>query len=154
MNHSMEMVLVMFEKIVVAIDGSEASAHALNTACDLAGKYNSEVYLVHSPQVETTGIAVGSGAVEIAPTSEEIAKAGKKVIDQALTQTGELGCTPANCIVANGDPAREILKAVDAVDADLVVMGRRGLGRVKSLLMGSVSQEVSHNAQCTCMTVS
>ena len=143
----------MFEKIVVAIDGSEASTHALQTACDLAGKYSSEVHLVHSPQIETTGLAVGSGAVEIAPSPEKIAEAGKEVIDQALVQAKALGCVPTNCIISNGDPAKEILKAVNSTNADLVIMGRRGLGRVTSLLMGSVSQEVSHNAQCTCMTV-
>lgn len=143
----------MFEKIVVAIDGSEEAGHALILACDLASKYDSEIHLVHCPQVETTAIAVGSGAVEIPPTDEDVAAAGKKVMDAATKTATSLGRAPAQCIVANGDPAAEILKALKAADADLVVMGRRGLGRVSSLLLGSVSQKVSHDAECTCMTV-
>ena len=67
----------MFKRIVVAIDGSEESGHALEVACDLAGKYNSEVHLVHSPQLETTAIAVGSGAVEIPPSADKVAESAQ-----------------------------------------------------------------------------
>ena len=144
----------MFEKVVVAIDGSEAANRALEVACDLASKYGSEIHLVHSPQLETTAIAVGSGAVEIAPDPEKVAEAGKWVMDRAVETAKSLGCTRYKCVVSNGVPAEEILKALEATDADLVVMGRRGLGRVSSLILGSVSQKVSHGAQCTCMTVS
>ena len=40
----------MFDKIVVGLDGSLASEHALRLACDLAKKYTSEIHLVHTPQ--------------------------------------------------------------------------------------------------------
>ena len=143
----------MFKKIVVAVDGSEQSLHALTVACDIAKKYRSEIYLVHSPQLETTGIAVGSGAVEIAPSAEQIAEAGKSVVDGASEKAKALGCPPAGCVIENGDPASEILKAIESTGADLVVMGRRGLGRISSALLGSVSQKVGHDANCTCMTV-
>lgn len=143
----------MFEKIVVAIDGSEQSGKALEIACDMAKKYGSELHLVHSPQIETTAIAVGSGAVEIAPSDQEITKAGQHVMHTATDRAKSLGCTPEKCVIGNDDPATEILKEIKASDADLVVMGRRGLGRVSSLLLGSVSQKVSHDAHCTCMTV-
>ena len=53
--------MTMFEKIVVGVDGSDQSMSALAIASDLAQKYASELYLVHSPELETTGIAVGSG---------------------------------------------------------------------------------------------
>ena len=144
----------MFERIVVAIDGSEEAAKAMVIACDLAQKYSSELHLVHSPQLETTAIAVGSGAVVIEPTEEQIAEAGHKVMDDAIEQAKSLGCAHVKRVIGNGDPATEILNALKAADADLVVMGRRGLGRVSSLLLGSVSQKVSHDAECTCMTVS
>ncbi len=143
----------MFEKAVVAIDGSKEALHALEVACDLAGKYGSKIHLVHSPQLETTGIAVGSGAVEINPSPEKIAEAGQKVLDEAVSKAEALGCTPDGVSVSNGDPADEILKAIDNFGADLVVMGRRGLGRVSGLLLGSVSQQVSKKATCACMTV-
>ena len=49
----------MFNKIVVGVDGSDPSMSALVAACDLAKKYSANLHLVHSPEVESTGIAVG-----------------------------------------------------------------------------------------------
>lgn len=144
----------MFERIVVAVDGSEPAKHALTVACDLAGKYGSEIHLVHSPQIETTGIAVGSGAVEIKPDADKIAAAGAKVIEEAESIIAGTDCKASKSVVGSNDPADDILGTIDAVGADLVVMGRRGLGSVTSLLLGSVSQKVAHGAKCTCMTVS
>ena len=143
----------MFEKVIVAVDGSEEASHALEVACDLANKYGSKVHLVHSPQMETTGIAVGSGAIEFKPSPEKIAEAGKGVIDEATSMAKSMGCSQVKSIVGGEDPATQILKAIDDTGADLVVMGRRGLGRVSSALLGSVSQKVSSEAECTCMTV-
>lgn len=143
----------MFERIVVAVDGSDPAKHALSVACDLANKYGSEVHLVHSPQLETTSIAVGSGAVEIKPDAKKIAAAGRKVMEEAEKIASAEGCSAAQSVVGSHDPATDILSTIDAVGADLVVMGRRGLGGVKGLLLGSVSQKVSHRATCTCMTV-
>ena len=148
------MVIVMFERIVVAVDGSKQADHALEVACDVAGKYGSKIYLIHAPQLETVAIAVGSGAVEIKPSAEDVAKAGKALMDRAAKRASSHGCTPAECIVGEGAAAEQILKTVASVDADLVVMGRRGLGKIATLLLGSVSQEVSRKATCSCMTVS
>ena len=144
----------MFEKIVVGVDGSDQSMKALVTACDLAKKYGSELYLVHSPEVETTGIAVGSGAVEIAPKPEVVAEAGEKVMRVAKEKAEEAGYAPTQCVVGNDSPAHEILHCAKETGADLIVLGRRGLGSVTSLLLGSVSQKVSHDAKCACLTVS
>ena len=118
----------MFKTIVVAIDGSEQAEHALATACDIAGKYKSKIHLVHSPELETTAIAVGSGAVAIAPAPEKIAEAGKQVMAQAVKQAEAQGCTPAECVIGTGDPAEEILQPAEKSPADLLVAGRRGLG--------------------------
>ena len=143
----------MFEKIVVAIDGSEASEHALEIACDLAGKYNSELHLVHSPQLETTAIAVGAGAVVVPADPEKIEEAGHAVLDKSVEIVKAKGCKLATPVMKTGSPAEVILSAIKSSNADLVVMGRRGLGSLSGLVLGSVSQKVSHDANCTCMTV-
>lgn len=143
----------MFTSIIVAIDGSEASQKALDTACGLAKTYDAELHLIHSPQVETTAIAVGYSVVDIPVTPEQIAEAGKEVMDAAVAHATELVGKAPEATIADGNPAEDILQAIQLHDADLLVMGRRGLGSVASLFLGSVSQQVSRSASCSVLTV-
>ena len=55
--------------------------------------------------------------------------------------------------VCAGDTAEEILDVAEAEKADVLVLGRRGLGRVREVLLGSVSQKVLHHADCTVVIV-
>ena len=69
---------------------------------------------------------------------------------------GTLGVSVAGtikCVTGSGDAASAILAAAEEEGADLIVMGSRGLGAFRSLLVGSVSQKVSHLADCSCITV-
>lgn len=143
----------MFSNIVVAIDGSEHASNAIATACDIAGKYNSSIHLVHSPQVDTVAYAVGSGAYVLEPNQERINAAGKKVMDGAIELAKKQGHTPKTTTIGNTDPAHEILSCTKANEADLIIMGRRGLGKIGTLFLGSVSGKVSHEAPCACLTV-
>lgn len=143
----------MFSNILVAVDGSDQSNHALATACDIAQKYQSKLHLVHSPQLETVALAVGSGAFSVEPSPEKINEAGKKVIDAAVEQAQRQGCSTESTIIGNAYPADEILESAKKVDADLIVMGRRGLGGIASLLLGSISGKVSQESPCACLTV-
>ena len=56
-------------------------------------------------------------------------------------------------VAASGDPASRILETAAAEQADMIVMGSRGLGGLKGLLVGSVSNKVNHLAKCTCVCV-
>jgi len=144
----------MFERIVVAVDGSEPSKRALATACEMAQKFQAELHLVHSPQVETTTIFVGGGSVEIKPKDEDIQKAGAEVVSAARKSAAELGCDALKYTIGANDPVTDIQNCVEATGADLVVMGRRGLGGLGNLFLGSISQKVSHDTKCSCLTVS
>ena len=63
------------------------------------------------------------------------------------------GVKSVRSVVEDGDPARCILDCATRDNADLVVLGSRGLSDLKGLLLGSVSHKVSQLAECTCMTV-
>ena len=54
----------------------------------------------------------------------------------------------ARAVVVRGDPAEGILEIAESESADLIVMGRRGLGRLRGVLVGSVSERVSRHAEC------
>lgn len=143
----------MFETIVVAVDGSAPSENALLTACDIAKKYGSKIYLVHSPELDTVGLAMGSGAFSIDPSATRIKFSGKVVMDKAKDIIQHQGCEPAECVIRNGGPADEVLKQAEKVNADLIVAGRRGLGSLVGMFMGSVSQKIAQEANCACLTV-
>jgi nucleotide-binding universal stress UspA family protein len=143
----------MFKTIIAPIDGSDPSKHALIKACELAKTFGAELHLVHTPQIETTVVAVGYSVVELPLTQEKIEAAGAQVMEEAVTSAKEAGITPASTTNMAGDPTETILKIATLNDADLIVMGRRGLGSVASVFLGSVSQKVSHGAQCSVLTV-
>jgi nucleotide-binding universal stress UspA family protein len=143
----------MFKKITVAIDGSEASKNALRIACDLAGKYGSKIHLVHSPQMETTAYAVGAGAMIVTPSQKELDATGAKILKEAVAVVKDCGQKIAKTHLAHGNAADQVLHCANEWGADLIVMGRRGLGSFGSLVLGSTSLRISHLAKCACLTV-
>jgi nucleotide-binding universal stress UspA family protein len=56
-------------------------------------------------------------------------------------------------MVFSGDPVEEIIQFAKNNDIDMIVIGSRGLGKIKGLLLGSVSSKVCHLAECTCVTI-
>ena len=143
----------MFRNITVAVDGSDHASRALRIACDLAKHYDGKIHLVHTPEIETTGIAVGAGAVEIAPTAEAIVNGGRAVLASAVTIARDSGIEPSSQIVGNGTPSAEAIKVAEDTNSDLIVAGRRGLGGFASLVFGSTSQKISRDAPCAVLTV-
>lgn len=74
---------------------------------------------------------------------------GNKIIDDAVAQARKARIGEVKGVVAEGDPASCILDTADSEQVDMIVLGSRGLGTLKGLLLGSVSQKVSHMAKCT-----
>jgi nucleotide-binding universal stress UspA family protein len=87
--------------------------------------------------------------------SQTIAKRTEKaeeVLDEAINEIGDI---PGDCEteILSGDPAETILRVVDTFDIDIVIMGTRGQGGIKSLLLGSQSHKVLSAAPCPVMLV-
>lgn len=147
----------MFRKIVVGIDGSEASEKAFSLTCDLARKYNSEVHVVHTPQPITVAFALGavSGyhAVTTMPSDEEVEEASRNILSPVEAIAAQHDLCITQTYMASGDPADQIIACAEACGADLIVTGRRGLGSVGSLFQGSTTQRVNHLAKCACLSV-
>lgn len=143
----------MFETVVVAVDGSDHSDAAVRIAADIAAKYQARLHLVHVPEVEFTAIAVGSAAVAIPVNQEETAAKAKAVIDAAKALATKAGQSASTAEILEGDPAEAILNRAAELNADLLVTGRRGLGKLRGLLMGSVSQKLTTHATCAVLTV-
>ncbi|MCP5072560.1 MAG: universal stress protein [Rhodobacteraceae bacterium] len=143
----------MFKNIVVAVDGSDPSNRAISVACDLAKNYHSDIHLVHTPELDTAVGALGISSISFEPSDDQVAKAGKTVMDQALAQADAAGCPVKSTTIGNGAPYQEVLSATMAQGADLIVTGRRGLGNLAGLVLGSTSQKIAHDAPCAVLTV-
>lgn len=132
----------MFEKIVMAIDGSEPARKAIPVAIDLAAKSQGEVIVVHVHQKELTSRETTD--VETLEEARMLARAAADLVQQGgVKATAEL--RPARF----DDVAREILVAVEEHGADAVVLGALGHGYFSELLLGSVAHKVLQLARCT-----
>lgn len=147
----------MFGKIVIGIDGSEASETALKVACGIANKFDSELHILHIAQPQTVAFAMGAvagyHAATTMPSEAEIQEASDKIISSGVEIAKAQGITPANTLTDRGDPAQVITGYAEGKGADLIVTGRRGLGNIGALVLGSTSAAISHKAKCAVLSV-
>ena len=145
----------MSKVIVVPVDGSDQSKKALDFSVDLAQHYQGELKLVYvmEPFVVEDVFSMSTIAVPADMDDLSLEKYGKKVLDKAETIVRDLGVTNVSKKVLRGDPAKAILAFSENAQADMIVIGSRGLGNVSGIFLGSVSQKVGHDAHCTCITV-
>lgn len=136
----------MFERILVAIDGSRQGSTTLSVAVDLASRYGAEVTVVH---VREHARYEGSD-VDLGPDDP-----AESVIDGALAGFREAGIDARGVIarVSPGETPEQIVRTAEEVGADLIVMGSRGMTELKSLLLGGVANKVLHHASCPVLLV-
>lgn len=84
---------------------------------------------------------------------EASTRVGQWLLEQAERSVREKGVSTIHKRLESGDPVEAILKSAQALPANLVVMGSRGLSDLEGLLLGSVSHKVSQLAKCSCITV-
>lgn len=82
-----------------------------------------------------------------------VAIIGEQILKAAMLQVEKVGLETVKTAILSGDYANAILKLADDLDADMIVMGRRGLSTLKGLIIGSVSYKVSQRARCSVLTV-
>lgn len=131
-------------RIVVGVDGSEHATFALDWAARMAKGMGSEVTAVFaiSPPVYLDGGIGYAPPVVIPQFDPEWRDAMKKEFeDKWCSQLGHSGIK-YRTVMEDGRPASVIAQVADQVDADVIVVGRRGRGGVAELLLGSVSHEL------------
>ena len=142
---------VTFSKILVAIDGSDHAEKAFRNAMALAQKFDSKVVIVHVTSPPRAGADMGHFPVQeaIKLAFEEAESLISKFSSIAQQEFGLM----VETVAAKGSPADEILKTAVSINADLIVMGSRGLTGFKELVLGSVSSAVVHRAKIPVLTV-
>lgn len=131
-------------RIVVGIDGSETSRRALRWAVEEARLRQSALDVVHAWHLPYVG-GYPYTASSFDPTPFE--EAARRTLDSVVEGTDATGLpAPIERILHLGDPATGVLET--AKGADLVVVGSRGLGGFKGLVLGSVGHHVANHAPC------
>lgn len=134
------------KRVVVGVDGSEASLRALTKAIEYAQLLGAEVDAVMAWHVSygTTEFAV----LPMIPREDVEAGTRESLATAVAAQSSPV---PVNQVVLEGDPARVLIELSQG--ADLVVLGTRGHGGFAGLLLGSVTQKVIHHANCPVLVV-
>lgn len=126
------------KKLLVAIDGSEASLHAGAIAVQLAAPTRASLVLVYAvpPVIVPPEVPFG-----ISPLNDEGGKAGAAVLERTKLK---LGVPEAKTVVLQGPPAESIAELAETEAADMVVVGSKGHGAVTRMLVGSVTDRLVH----------
>lgn len=146
----------MFKSILLAIDGSAASASALEMATGLSEKFGAGLHLLHV--VREMQVPLNPGLMEAYEKLQRqrhdlLNSAGEQLLNQAKRMAESKGIDSVESDIGSGDPATAIVEYAAKHQIDLIVIGSRGLGRVESMLMGSVSRKVSNTTRANCLII-
>jgi len=136
-------------RIVVGVDGSDSARRAMRWALEEARLRRATVDVVHAWHVPYT---VHSPFAGIPMAIEVVEKSARAVLDRVVDgEDLRRQPAPVERILVCGGAASAVLDA--APGADLVVLGSRGLGGFKGLLLGSVTHHVAHHVRCPLVVI-
>jgi nucleotide-binding universal stress UspA family protein len=144
--------------MLVAVDGSENSGSALDFALDIAEKFNASIMVLNVSE----SLAMSAVPAETLPiadgNTDGLDKELRKVHDEILSRSVTHAKTvkpnlTISSMLTEGDPAQEIVNVAREGDFDVIVVGHRGLGRIKELVLGGVSEKVARLTPCPIIIV-
>ena len=173
----------MFNNILVANDGSDHAYKAMSVAANLASKYDAQLIILHvlmhgkvpegfrrMAEVEHLMDPIKPQTMEVSNVPSTLAATlnnmeshitesrfykflGDKIVEDGRRIAADKGAKNIVTQIAIGDAASKIVQHANNEHADLIVMGTRGLGEIKGMLLGSVTNKVAQLATCPCLTV-
>jgi nucleotide-binding universal stress UspA family protein len=141
------------QRIMVATDGSPGANRAVDTAARLAKAVGFDLLILTIGGNNITGAELRRLAATDGDVSEALESASNQVLKQAQKRAQRLGVTALKLQCGWGNPAETIIDTIRREKADILVVGRRGRGRLSGLLLGSVSQKLASLAPCNVMVV-
>jgi nucleotide-binding universal stress UspA family protein len=137
----------MFQTVIWATDGSTTAERALPTAVDLAAQTDGTLLVVHADE----HLGGRGGGVHVIANEEDLQRELVAKVDDLVTSG--IHATFHVLHGLNKDPADLIATFAEEADADVIVVGTRGHGRVAGMLLGSVTQRLLHVAPCPIVAV-
>jgi nucleotide-binding universal stress UspA family protein len=146
-------------RILLATDGSEEATLAAQTAIDLANKTGSELHVVYA-RIQPYSRAFYEGYEEgvdvgayLQDESEELTRRGQGLLDEQVRKIKAAGGSVTQAHLRVGKPEAEITALAEKIGAGLIVVGSRGLGGIRRMMLGSVSDSVVRHAHCPVLVV-
>ncbi|KAG6437153.1 hypothetical protein SASPL_102064 [Salvia splendens] len=149
-------------RVMVAIDDSGESFYSLQWVLDhLFGSQNNDEYLLNIIHViEPFPTYMLPGAPAVFPSTSIVRSVNKAqeenasaILSRAIDMCTQTNQVHINTSIIEGDPKEMICDLAEQMQVDLIVIGSRGLGKIKRALMGSVSNYVIHHAKCPVLVV-
>lgn len=141
------MTLEVQRTIVVGVDGSEDSRRALRWALEEAERRGAACLLVHGVDVTASAASPYGGGMVL----DQLSEAGRLVLDQEVEFAHQLSGVPVTGRFEIGSPAHALIEA--SRGALMLVVGSRGHGGFREMLLGSVSHACVHHAHCPVLVV-
>ena len=144
----------MFKSIVVGTDGSDTANQAVRQAVDLARAVGAKVELVSA--YEPVPEKRLSEERRQAPEDLQWAINPREDVDatlEAAAGIAQAAGVPVDVYPRQGDPADAILDIAEEHEADLIIVGNKGMTGAKRFLLGSVPNKVSHHAPCSVLII-
>ena len=143
----------MIEAMLVATDGSDSAKQVVREAGQLAQRVGASVHVVtaYTP-LRAPRVGGGSANPELASWHLAGDSRAEGILVDACAEL-RLAGVEAETHARTGSPADVILDVAEEIDADLVVVGSRGLGDARRHLLGNVPNKVSHHASCSVLIV-
>ena len=146
----------MIKKILVATDASDASNRAVTMAAFLAASHDADLLILHvirDMQLPAT-LRKTPEIEEFANRREDILRqVAETILKEAEANARRDGAKRIQTAIGIGDPALSVLGFSKRRRIDTIVVGTRGHGKVKDLLIGSVSRKIANGAEANCLIV-
>jgi nucleotide-binding universal stress UspA family protein len=144
----------VFKSIVVGTDGSQTATQAVRQAVDLAKEIGAKIELV-SAYEPVSDARLRQERTE-APEDVQWSISPREDVDATLNEAADVAKeagVQVETFARQGDPADAILDVAEEQNADLIIVGNKGMTGAKRFLLGSVPNKVSHHAPCSVLII-
>jgi len=154
----------LFENILVPLDGSEHSLEALDVAIQVAKKFGGKISLIHvysvavrpvimpEPTTLTPPMIPVMTPAEVSKTVEVARNAGASILANGERKV-KAEEVQVETLLKEGHTVQEIIRTAKQGKFDLIVIGGRGISKIRELLLGSVTDGVIHHAPCPVLVI-
>ena len=149
----------MFQRILCAVDLEEGTERLLRCVADIASRYEgAQILLVYVAELPIMTLSGGRGSLELPEEDiaavDRAAGAIRKMAKDRLEDLIQMTGLQAQIVVIDGPPvAKAIVDMAVNENADLLVIGNHRKGKIKRLILGSVSDKIAHLASCPVLIV-